>query len=423
MEVDPETGKRKSSGGKGSGTPAPAPAPGLDACLLCEEDSDPGAYLFALPMIDEDGDKTEDLMALFDTGPARSVCPSTFRPDVPIEPSEEVPLHQADGTRVAHYGSKFLSMGVGTQKIEGIFEARNVTKPIVAAGQVTDAGQGVRLSGDGGFILDKKSAKKIEKLLGDKERFIELRKQKGVYVILCEDQMPGFFPLIEKESDQRKRMDMSDVMDEEDRPARTKSAPVLPNDKEREKNMKSRMRRFAAGARRAWQDAQQKTPTGVQQKSRRCLWWRWITDLLVATLTQIRLRSWFWHKDLTEQCELAKYFERDPNLMPSTVCFPILTLGAWPKWCSNQTTSLPSRHLSMECGSSAAKGPWWRRGPKYSHQSNGAAENAVRRIESLTRTYVCVLQEKIGYKVDSKSIILPWLVRPCSVCAQQIHQA
>ena len=32
--------------------------------------------------------------------------------------------------------------------------------------------------------------------------------------------------------------------------------------------------------------------------------------------------------------------------------------------------------------------------PKYSHQSNGAAENAVRRIESLTRTCVCVLQKK-----------------------------
>ena len=47
--------------------------------------------------------------------------------------------------------------------------------------------------------------------------------------------------------------------------------------------------------------------------------------------------------------------------------------------------------------------------PKYSHQSNGAVENAVRRIESLTR--VCVLQEKLGYKVDSKSIVLLWLVR------------
>ena len=79
---------------------------------------------------------------LFQTGAARSVCPTTFRPDVPIEPSEEIPLHQADGMRVAHFGSKFLSMGVGTQKIEGRFDVRNVTKPIVAAGQVTDRGQG-----------------------------------------------------------------------------------------------------------------------------------------------------------------------------------------------------------------------------------------------------------------------------------------
>ena len=35
----------------------------------------------------------------------------------------------------------------------------------------------------------------------------------------------------------------------------------------------------------------------------------------------------------------------------------------------------------------------------------------MRRIESLTRTYVCVLQEKLGCKVDSKSVVLPWLVR------------
>ena len=45
--------------------------------------------------------------------------------------------------------------------------------------------------------------------------------------------------------------------------------------------------------------------------------------------------------------------------------------------------------------------------PKYSHHSNGAVENALRRIESL-RTNVCVLQEKLGYKVDSKSIVLLW---------------
>ena len=117
-----------------------------------------------LPMIDESDDGPEDLMplshqVLFDTGAARSVCPSTFRTDIPTEPSEEIPVHQADGTRVAHFGSQFFSMGVGIQKIEGWFDARNVTKPIVAAGQVTDRGQGVWLNGGGGFILDVKSAR------------------------------------------------------------------------------------------------------------------------------------------------------------------------------------------------------------------------------------------------------------------------
>ena len=61
--------------------------------------------------------------------------------------------------------------------------------------------------------------------------------------------------------------------------------------------------------------------------------------------------------------------------------------------------------------SDGARGRRWKKSPKYSHQSHGAVENTVRRIESPTRTYVCVLQEKLGYEVDSKSIVLPWLVR------------
>ena len=107
VEVDPETGRRKPSGGKGTG--AVSPAPGLDTCLLYENDCDQDVYLFPLPVVDECDDSPEDLMALsgqvlFETGAARSVCPTKFRPDVPIEPSEEIALHQADGTRVAHFG-------------------------------------------------------------------------------------------------------------------------------------------------------------------------------------------------------------------------------------------------------------------------------------------------------------------------------
>ena len=98
---------------------------------------------------------------------------------------------------------------------------RNVTKPIVAAGQVTDRGQGVWLNGDGVFILDVK--------------WVELRKQKGVYVIPCEEQSSNFFPLVEQESSQGRQMDRGEVDVDEERQARVKSAPVLPTEKERER--------------------------------------------------------------------------------------------------------------------------------------------------------------------------------------------
>ena len=127
-------------------------------------------------------------------------------------------------------------MGVGTQKIEGTFDVRNVTKPIVAAGQVADRGQGVWLNGDGGFVLDMKSARKIEKPLGDKCGFVELRKQKGVYVIPCEEQSSNLYPLVGQEPKQGTQMDRGEGEIEEERKARVKSAPVLPTDKEREEH-------------------------------------------------------------------------------------------------------------------------------------------------------------------------------------------
>ena len=156
VEVDPETGKRKPTEGKGTG--AANPAPGLDACILHEDDSDQDAYL------------------------VQTRCSNRA---IKRDPTASSGRH--------HFGSKFLSMGVGAQKIEGRFDVRKVTKPIVAAGQVTDRGQG----GDGGFILDVKSARKNEKLLKDRRGFVELRKQKGVYVIPCEEQSSNLFPLVE----------------------------------------------------------------------------------------------------------------------------------------------------------------------------------------------------------------------------------
>ena len=78
------------------------------------------------------------------------------------------------------------------------------------------------------------SAKEVEKLLGDKRCFVELRTQKGVYVIPCEEQSSNFFPLVGQESSQGRQMDRGEVEVEEERQARVKSAPVLPTDRERE---------------------------------------------------------------------------------------------------------------------------------------------------------------------------------------------
>ena len=80
----------------------------------------------------------------------------------------------------------------------------------------------------GRFIQD--VCKKAEKLLGDKRGFVELQKQKG------EEQSSSLFPLVEQESSQGRQTDRGEVVVEEERKARVKSAPVLPTDKEREEH-------------------------------------------------------------------------------------------------------------------------------------------------------------------------------------------
>ena len=74
---------------------------------------------------------------LFDTGAARSVCSTTRNPTASSGRHESCSLRFQVPQHVCW-----------TQKIEGSFDVRNVTKPIVAAGQGTDRGQGVWLNGD-----------------------------------------------------------------------------------------------------------------------------------------------------------------------------------------------------------------------------------------------------------------------------------
>ena len=126
--------------------------------------------------------------------------------------------------------SKFLNTSVGTQKVQGEFAVRNVTKQTDAAGRLTDEGREARLSEADGQVRIVKSAERIMRLLRSKRGFSELKDQKGEYVTPCDEQ------LCEQESSQARQMDSGEIEVEEERRVRAKRVPVFPTDKEKDES-------------------------------------------------------------------------------------------------------------------------------------------------------------------------------------------
>ena len=114
-----------------------------------------------------------------------------------------------------------------------------------------------------------------------------------------------------------------DLEVEEDRPARVKGAPVLPSEKDRDEVTHATFR--------SWCEAcvagvQRKILTSDRRANRRCHWWPWTTDSLVATLTQTWPRSWCSFRGLTAQWGLVKCFVKDR--IPAVDCV-LAYLDSW----------------------------------------------------------------------------------------------
>ena len=163
------------------GTSMASPAHELDVRFLHGGDDDPDEYLLPLPVIEEsDGDCTRQMRS--DMSAAKQLDPSAFKPDVQIEPSEEVPV-----------GSKFFNISDGAQAVKGRLGVRCVAGSIIADGQVTARSQGVRLNCNDECIVDEEWAGLIEEPLGDNRGFIESQEQTCVCVILCGKQSSSLF--------------------------------------------------------------------------------------------------------------------------------------------------------------------------------------------------------------------------------------
>ena len=198
------------------GTGMASPAHGLDVCFLNGGDDDQDEYLLPLLVVEERRHVRPDMSA------AEPMDPPAFKPDVQINPSEEVPV-----------GSKLLNVGDGAQAVGGRLGVRCVTGSIIADGQVTARSQGVWLTCNDEFILDEESAGEIEEPLGDNRGFIESRDQKCVFVVLYGEQSSSFFPTNEQQSSPRMQMDRGEVEVEEARQTRVRRASILTTDKER----------------------------------------------------------------------------------------------------------------------------------------------------------------------------------------------
>ena len=194
-----------------------------------------------------------------------------------------------------------------------------------------------------------------------------------VCVIPCEEQA-NLFPLVEQESSQGRQMDRGEVDVEEERQATMKSAPVL---RQTERSTRSRMRHFAAGAKRVARRATEDSHN-VQQLNRRCHLW----PGLRIPRTWTWARSWCGYRDPTVRWELVRCFAKAQSLVRSTLCWHTLILGAQGRQRACHQALVDAVRVKQGERTMVEKSP------KYSHQSNGAVESAVGRIESLTRTNV-----------------------------------
>ena len=183
---DPQMGKTEFLGERG--TSVLSIIPERDVCLFHEDDDDQSAYPCPSHPIDGGCDDLEDLMVLLCQVWIDTEAPEAFKRwdemDKNATTEQRLRTLARSEVRVESPGeisanSKFLDTSVGTQKVEGEFAVRNVTKPTDAAGPPTDEGREARPSEADEPVRRVKSAERTMRLLRSKRSFSELKDKRG----------------------------------------------------------------------------------------------------------------------------------------------------------------------------------------------------------------------------------------------------
>ena len=363
-----------------------SPAHELDVCFLHGGEDDPDENLLPLHVIAEsDDDYTRQMRS--DGSAAKQVDTSAFKPDVQIEPSEGVPV-----------GSKFLNMSDGAQAVGGRLGVRCVAGSIIADGQLTARSHGVWLSCNDEFILDEELAGVIEEPLEDNRGFIESGEQKCVCVILDGEQSSSLFPASEQESSPKMQMDRGEVEAEEARQTRTRTASILTTDKY--EVMRTVLRKWCGPCAKRRAKHSHGCPTSEPSGSLAVRDCRVSSRSMSESTPTVLVLSRRTH-GAERDCQVVRE-ATDPQAVDCVrVCLDAWGLSAvLSKGNSESAAKVLVDEMEVERSEEAVV----EESPRCLYQSSSEAEDTVKRIESLTRTRTRMLREKLGRKVDSKSI-------------------
>ena len=226
--------------------------------------------------------------------------------------------------------------------------------------------------------------------MGDKRGFVELRKQKGVCVIPCEEQSSNLFPLVGQEPKQGTQMDRGEVEVEEERHARVRSGPVLRQTEKEHEVLHAKFRSWCEAsvwAGRATEDSHKRSETEPSFLGRD-------TDVELPTILVLIQRP----HGAVEACQVLR---KSPA--PYAIDCVLAYLDTWSlREVLLKANIEPAIQTLVDAVRvRRSERTMVEKSPEYSHQSTGAVESAMRRSRASSELYVCVLQEKLGYKVDN----------------------
>ena len=130
--------------------------------------------------------KTNALQITLDSGASANVIPTSMFPDIPLQESECSRKGQywisADGTKIYNEGQKEVRFVTKKgRKMKIMFQVGKVTKPLLSAFKVAEAGNEVLIKKDKAEIANKKTGISID-----------LKRQNGVFVFDVETESPVF---------------------------------------------------------------------------------------------------------------------------------------------------------------------------------------------------------------------------------------